>query len=109
MTPMGEVTVPHLHRLWSRTCADKPGKSPFDPVEAAADRIAIWGLGLGLHETLQFLHGRRPGFDAFQDWILARNGGALEPDRIDWVNDRISRLNDGSPRIVAAPVEPALD
>jgi len=46
----------------------------------AADKLAIYGLGLGLYETLQFLHGQRPGFDAFQDWILARNGGAV------WLN-----------------------
>lgn len=73
---MGDVTVLHLQRLWSRTCANKPGKQPFDPVEAAADKIAIYGLGLGLYETLQFLHGKRPDFDAFQDGIVARNGGA---------------------------------
>src|SRR6185437_9639819 len=109
MTRMGDtITVPHLHRLWSRTCANKPGKQPFDPVEAAADKLAIYGLGLGLYETLQFLHGQRPGFDAFQDWILARNGGAVEPARIAWVNERIGRLaNDRSPG-VSEPVEPVL-
>ena len=105
---MGDVTVPHLQRLWSRTCANKPGNQPFDPVEAAADKIAIYGLGLGLYETLQFLHGKRPDFDAFQDWILARNGGAVDPARIAWVNDRIRRLaDDGAAGIVEqAPVDP---
>ena len=107
---MGDVTVPHLHRLWSRTCGNKPGKQSGDPVEAAADKIAIYGLGLGLYETLQFLHGKRPGFDAFQDWILARNGGAVEPARIAWVNDRIRRLADESRAgiVEPVPVEPAL-
>lgn len=112
---MGDVTVPHLQRLWSRTCANKPGNQPFDPVEAAADKIAIYGLGLGLYETLQFLHGKRPDFDAFQDWILARNGGAVDPARIAWVNDRIRRLaDDGAAGIVEqapfdpVPLEPAL-
>lgn len=106
---MGDVTVPHLHRLWSRVCGEKPGKPSDDPVEAAADKIAIYGLGLGLYETLQFLHGRRPGFDAFQDWILARNGGAVEPARIAWVNDRIQRLANDGPLAGPAPasVEPA--
>jgi ectoine hydroxylase-related dioxygenase (phytanoyl-CoA dioxygenase family) len=111
---MGDaIAVPHLRRLWSRLCADMAGKPPpFDPVEAAADKLAIWGLGLGLHETLQFVHGGRPGFDAFQDWILARNGGAVEPARIAWVNDRIRRLaRDDEPPRIAAPVlaGPALD
>jgi hypothetical protein len=106
------IAVPHLRRLWSRLSLDKAGQpAPFDPVEAAADKIAIWGLGLGLHETLQFLHGRRPGFDAFQEWIVARNGGALEPARVAWVNDRIRRLGDDEPPAIAAPVplEPAFD
>jgi len=112
MTPMGDtIAVPHLHRLWSRTCTDGPGKRPFDPVEAAADKITIYGLGLGLHETLQFLYGQRPSFDAFQDWILTRNGGAVEPARFAWVNERIRRLEDDSAPGIAAPVpaEPALD
>jgi hypothetical protein len=104
------IAVPHLHRLWSRTCAPA-GNIPFDPVEAAADKLAIYGLGVGLHETLQFLHARRPGFDDFQDWILAHNGGAIEPDRVDWVNERIRRLADDGPagRAVSVPIEPALD
>lgn len=112
---MGDVlAVPHLRRLWSRLCENPSGKPPpFDPVEAAADKIAIWGLGVGLHETLQLLYGQRPGFDAFQDWILARNGGALEPARIAWVNDRIRRLaKEETPDVglvESVPVEPALD
>jgi hypothetical protein len=113
MTAMGDmIAVPHLRRLWSRACRDAPGKGnpPFDPVEAAADKIAIYGLGLGLYETLQFLHGGRPGFDDFQGWVLACNGGTLEPTRIAWVNDRILRLaNDQASATAAAPpIEPVL-
>jgi hypothetical protein len=109
MSVMGDaIAVPHLRRMWSRVGAPA-GKAPFDPVEAAADKIAIYGLGVGLHETLQFLHARRPGFDDFQGWILAHNGGAIEPDRIAWVNERIRRLSDdGSPRGASAVVEPVL-
>ena len=105
------IAVPHLHRLWSRTCADRPENPPFDPVEAAADQIAIYGLGLGLYETLQFLHGQRPSFDDFLDWILALNGGAVEPARIAWVNDRIRRLATDEAPSHGAPVpsEPVLD
>lgn len=113
MTPMGDtIGVPQLHRLWSRAGANTAGRPPpFDPVEAAADKIAIYGLGLGLHETLQFLHARRPAFDIFLDWILGLNGGAIEPDRIAWVNDRIRRLtSDGSSvqEVGTAAVEPVL-
>jgi hypothetical protein len=113
MTPMGDrIGVPQLHRLWSRACANAAGQPlPYDPVEAAADKIAIYGLGLGLHETLQFLHGRRPAFDAFLDWILGLNGGAIEADRIACVNDRIRRLANGDSSANAVgtvPIEPVL-
>jgi hypothetical protein len=110
MTPMGDtIAVPQLRRLWSRTRGDEPEKPPFDPVEAAADKIAIYGLGLGLLETLRFLHGQGLDFNDFQDWILARNGGAIEPARIAWVNDRIDRLaGKGAPDSATAPVEPVL-
>ncbi|HTR84987.1 MAG TPA: phytanoyl-CoA dioxygenase family protein [Reyranella sp.] len=86
-------------------------KLPFNPVEAAADKIAIYGLGLGLHETLQFLHGQGHEFDDFQDWILARNGGTIEPARIARVNERIRRLGEGASSSAPAgtAIEPALD
>jgi hypothetical protein len=104
----GTIAVPHLHRLWSRLGTKAPAKRPFDPVEAAADKIAIYGLGLGLHETLQFLHGQVRCFDDFEDWVLALNGGAIEPARIARVNEQIERLaDDRSPDAAApAPVEP---
>jgi hypothetical protein len=113
---MGDtIAVPHLRRLWSRTGAASRGKAePDDPVEHAADKIAIYGLGVGLHETLHFLHAMRPGFDEFQGWILARNNGTIEPARIAWVNDRISRLGKemslvGSPPTAIEPVLSAGD
>ena len=110
---MGDpIAVPHLRRLWSCLCA-VPGRrqEPRDPVGYAADKIAIYGLGLGLHETLAFVHGK-PCFDDFQSWILARNDGAIEPARIAWVNDRIARLEKEEPSPpgpTPAAAQPVLD
>lgn len=112
MTAMGDtIAVPQLHRMWSRARAGRAEGPAVDPVEAAADRIAIYGLGLGLHETLLFLHGGGGGFDDFQAWVAARAGGTIDAARIDLVNDRIRRLGNAGAEGPTAPVaaEPALD
>ena len=81
--------VPHLRRLWLRT--RMANSQPQDAYEAAADKLVIHGLGLGLHETYVFLFSRTSTFDEFESWILAQNGGAIDPLRISAVNAKVAR------------------
>jgi len=65
------------------------------------DTVLIRGLGLGLHETLSYLLNHTPSPDAFEAWILERNGGAIEPSRIEQINaaidGRIADIGAGEP------------
>lgn len=86
----GALGVPHLYALWWRHCT-AGGASRTGPVEWARDQAAIYGLGLGLHETLHFLHSTSPSFAQFERWIIERNGG-IEQVRIDRVNRAVARV-----------------
>lgn len=105
----GALDVPQLRRLWRRALMS-PGE-PAGGMEWAADQAAIYGLGLGLHETLGFLHSRRPDFAAFQHWVLECNGGSLDPERIAQVNAAVAQARgEVAPRIGFGPdFTPVLD
>lgn len=63
----------------------------------------IHGLGLGLRETLSYLYERGPSFAEFERWIVAMNGGSVDPRTVARIN---AALN-GAP-IEPADAEPAL-
>ena len=78
-TVTGLLGVPHLRQPWLRTVRSGGHGGPASAVEWAADRAVIYGLGLGLHETLTFLHAvAAPSFASFERWVLDRNGGAID-------------------------------
>lgn len=85
---LGSLGVLHLKRLWSRYLAHRLSKAPPEEGknEWAADNTVISGLGLGLHETLRHLYVADPSFEEFEQWILERNGGNIEPARIERIN-----------------------
>src|SRR5580700_8362906 len=88
----GELGVRHLKRLWSRQMAARAGDANgvSGPAEWVAGQTLICGLGLGLHETLQYLISAQPTFDRFEQWVLEKNGGSIEPERIARINAALS-------------------
>jgi hypothetical protein len=54
------------------------------------DRILIDGLGLSLEETLQYLGREQPTLAEFEQWILERNDGEVEPLRVERINAALS-------------------
>jgi len=93
----GLLGVPHLRRLWLRTVGSGGRSEPVSAAEWAADRAVIYGLGLGLHETLAFLHSAAPSFTLFERWVLDRNGGAIEAARIGRLNSAVARARGEAP------------
>lgn len=101
--------IPHLRDLWSRTLAKRSSASAptaetsdaTDSVESRFDRdkLVIHGLGLSLREALTFLYERAPTFEAFETWIIATNGGSVDPHVVARINAALS----------GAPVEPSDD
>lgn len=84
-----DLGVPHLREMWSRTLARRGANEPYDPAAWAADRLVMDGLGLGLHETLEFLFTRTPDFAVFENWIYEKSGGGISPERAVQINTAV--------------------
>jgi hypothetical protein len=95
----GGLGILHIKRLWSRTQRKRSGQSR-DPVSAdewVKDNTLMCGLRLGLRETLQYLFSS-PSLEQFEQWILERNGGAIDPGLKERLNRALSgELKTGPP------------
>jgi len=96
-TEIGDLGVMHLKRLWARSALQRlpGGQQPKLDNEFTLDRIALYGLGLGLPESLRAM-ADGASFAAFERWILSVNDGAIDPDTIVRINDAVLRLG-GAP------------
>ena len=85
---MSKLGVDHLESFWKRHLASRTAAIPASPASAdlCADRVLLAGLRLGLRETLDFLIAGAPSFAEFEQWVLARNGGSIDPDCIARLN-----------------------
>lgn len=100
----GTLGILHLKRFWSRAIASRSGYA--DPGEPAPDNVLLCGLHLGTHETASFLLESAPDFAAFEAWVLAINGGAIAPERMDRINAALAgRLRPGTPTAAALTAE----
>lgn len=83
----GALGVLCLKRFWSRQMAARNGHPQgASSDDLRADSVLLAGLRLGVREALSFLMTAGPSFEEFEEWVLARNGGALGPTRIQRLN-----------------------
>jgi hypothetical protein len=87
-TTVGPLGVCHLKRLWSRVLQLRSGRSPAPGgmEEWNLDRMVLDGLGLALEETMEYLGQQGPSYEDFERWVLAKNGGNLEPRSVRRIN-----------------------
>ena len=81
------LEIPYLHAFLTRLLRGR------DAAEGAEDLdfALLCGLRLNLLETMRYVHAQQPGLAHFEQWILERNGGSLEPAALD----RLRRALDG--------------
>lgn len=108
--PTGILGVPQLWRLW-RSAVESRSPAAASGVEWAANQAVIYGLGLGLHETLSLLLAQRPDFAAFENWVVECNGGMIDAARLAAVNASVARARgEAAPQIgLRLDFEPVLD
>jgi ectoine hydroxylase-related dioxygenase (phytanoyl-CoA dioxygenase family) len=96
----GRLGIPYLYDYWERHGPLSMGPMAKRIKDTGAwdlDNTLLSGLGLNLLETSRFLHGTgRPGFDAFEEWILRLNGGAVEEERLTRLRDALAGKMVGS-------------
>jgi hypothetical protein len=98
---LGTLGILHLKQFWSHRLIGRRSKSE-DGADWVADNTLLSGLRLGLRETLDYLYGKTPTLEEFEAWILEKNGGALDPDRIR----RLNAALDGSSAAMACDTDP---
>jgi hypothetical protein len=109
-TDIGRLGVFHLKRFWSRTMAQRAqaGRTPDNP-EWVHDKIVMFGLGLALEETIQYLFQTAPSFEEFEDWILTKHNGSIDSHRIERVNRAIGANENRAQMPVGPPILTATD
>jgi hypothetical protein len=87
---MNPVFLADLQRFWAQRTASRRGEScPPSADDLRADKVLLAGLRLGLRETIDFLVTGAPSFEQFEEWVRARNGGAIDPARIARLNSAL--------------------
>ena len=94
---VGNLGVFHLKRFWSRTLIvrDAGLQADRDGCEWVNTNTLLCGLGLGLRETLSFVMDSSPDFERFERWVLEKNGGSIDPARIERLNAALTGRLDG--------------
>lgn len=90
--PLGAI---HLPRLWAKLTLSAAGLLPegYDECGAGFDQMTLTGLGLDRQKTIDFVKGSKPKYIAFEEWVIAQNGGSISPDTIKKHNDAIRGYN----------------
>lgn len=82
---VGSLGVFHLKRHWSLAMAARQGKPVAHLVQADIDKAMLNALGVGLHQSTEYLFNNAPSFCQYEDWIVALAGipDANEVDRLN--------------------------
>jgi len=89
---IGSLRIPYLEDFLSRTLHPS---GTNESREWVADNTLLSGLRLGLRETLDYIFNQRPTLVQLETWILEKNGGALDPDRVERLNAALAgQLNE---------------
>jgi hypothetical protein len=104
----GALGVLRLKRFWMRRIASRTRGSQDHPSaeDLRGDNLLLAGLRLGLRESLDFLMTGAPSFEDFECWVLSRNGGAIEPQRVARLNAALR--GDGTFCLESILTEPVL-
>ena len=93
----GSLGVCFLKRYWSLVLASRAGRQVDLHAEWPHARLLLYGLGVGLHQALDFLYDEGPDFDAFEAWIVALVG---EPDPLQTDRLNCALLGRDPPRVI---------
>lgn len=97
----GGLGISHLERFWSRRAGRSAESSAGE--DWVADNTLLAGLRLGLRETFRYLYANNPTLAQFEAWILEKNGGSLDPERMRRLNSALD-LGTAPSAIAGEPV-----
>jgi len=94
------LNIPYLLRYWQRHGARAAETTAAPQQRSGAwdlDNTLLAGLGLNLLETSRYLHGQQQtSYEAFEEWIIATNGGVIAEPRLARLRDALEGKPVGS-------------
>jgi len=94
------LNIPYLLRYWQRHGARAAETTAAPQQRSGAwdlDNTLLAGLGLNLLETSRYLHGQQQtSYEAFEEWIIATNGGVIAEPRLASLRDALEGKPVGS-------------
>ncbi len=90
--PLGAI---HLPRLWLKLTLAAAGLLPesYDECGKGFDQMTLDALGLDRQKTIDFVRNNKPKYIAFEEWVVAQNGGSISKDRVDKHNAAVRGYN----------------
>ncbi|GAB3025660.1 hypothetical protein GCM10027285_04510 [Oleiagrimonas citrea] len=89
-TETGALGVPHLKRMWAFAVAARSATEPSRPGEERLDHQVLNALGVGLHQTWEYLMHNASTFEAFEAWIVA-TAGTPDPFNVERLRAAVHR------------------
>lgn len=104
----GTLGVIYLKHFWAQKISARMqvARPEITASDLVAENVLLAGLRLGVRETVDFLMQEAPSFEAFEAWVLAKNGGTIDSARVERLNGALR--GDGSFALESAQREPAL-
>lgn len=91
----GPLGVSHLPRLWLKLLLDARGllAEGYTACDDYFDRLLLEALHIDPLELQAFVRDHFPSYPQLEDWVVARNRGAIAPSTIDHLNYSILSYN----------------
>ena len=91
----GPLGVLHLPRLWSKITLDAVGALPegYDVIGPGFDSMTLSALGLDKNEVQTYIKTKKPTYPQFEQWVLQKKGGKLDPAVVKKHNDAVLGYN----------------
>ncbi|MBC5825331.1 MAG: DUF5069 domain-containing protein [Candidatus Eremiobacteraeota bacterium] len=91
----GPLGVMHLPRLWSKLTLHCAGvlAEGYDSIGPGFDSLTLNDLGLNKDEVMQFIKTQKPTYPQFEEWVLQKKGGHIDPAVVKKHNEAILGYN----------------
>jgi hypothetical protein len=80
----GPLGAAHLPRLWLKLTLGANGmlSEEYDECGNGFDQMTLSALGLDKGETMAFVRDEHPTYMQFEEYVLAKNGGTVAPEKL---------------------------
>ncbi|MBV8245848.1 MAG: DUF5069 domain-containing protein [Candidatus Eremiobacteraeota bacterium] len=91
----GTSGIVHLPRLWQKLLLFQAGLLPedYDACGDGFDAMTLNAFGIKKQEAIDFISGHKPSYVEFENWVIEKNGGKLDSDKVRKHNEAILAYN----------------